>query len=76
MGDEERSDSGAARYSLIHCVSDTDNTETLREREEGESVREVRRRNKGIHEYLEEQRRDVTSVQSAGLCDRRFISWR
>lgn len=51
-GDEERSDSGAARYSLIHCVSDTDNTETLREkgrrgreREGRESVRggEVRR---------------------------------
>lgn len=34
MGDEERSDSGAARSSLIHCVSDADNS---RRGEEGGS---------------------------------------
>lgn len=54
VGDEERSDSGAARYSLIHCVSDTDNAETRREkgRERECACEGSEERNKGIHEYL------------------------
>lgn len=38
----------AARYSLIHCVSDTDNSQTGREKASGESVGEPGSRNKWL----------------------------